>query len=502
MASRLFFLPVVLILSVGVPIGDVSAAPVSLPRPAVGHQVDSARRRPPSGTPLSACRDLTRPGKYYLAKDVSSAGVCFGIDADHITLNLNGHTIVYGTGGGSKPTPAIEGHDCWSTTSPGYGGPCGSAHGGLEVYGGTIIQSPKAAAFSPVFGFGQGKFSSAPYIHDIKATFQNTGAQFYYSNYIPSGARIEKNVIYDNVTSIEHPGQNMQSARSAFQGQAILIGQNNQNPGTGDQITGNTIVGSPQGGIRTVNQNSIISGNDISMNATYANDFCADIPANHTIVTKNTCHPKSGRGFHTDGNYVTISDNIINVVELKQDAEYNGCEGGGTYGIQVEFNNSFLPAPPKGVIVKGNIIAATAMECKAIGLRVTDMTPTGSATFIGNSITTTNRGAAGDFGISMDGTDNAGVNFEGNTFRDQYAYAEGDWDGYRATIGHNVWEGTPTYTFAASDGGCDATQKTSDAVCPSSVTFVDHLPNKVKCGTWSGASVTIGGQRTKCKAKD
>ena len=50
-------------------------------------------------------------------------------------------------------------------------------------------------------------------------------------------------------------------------------------------IENNTIIGSPQGGIRTVNQHSMISGNNISMNASYANDFCADIPADYT-----TCH--------------------------------------------------------------------------------------------------------------------------------------------------------------------------------------------------------------------
>lgn len=488
MPYRLFLLPAMLALL-------AHANPVH-----ASQQARPPARRSGNGTALHACGDLKAPGKYYLVRNVSSAGVCFGIDANGVVLNLNGHTITYGTGGGSRPTPAIEGHDCWSKTNPGYAGPCGSAHGGFEVYGGTIVQSPKAAGFSPVFGFGQGSFRSAPYIHNVKATLQNTGAQFYYSNYLPPGARIENNVIYDNVTDIQHPGQGMLSARSAFQGQAIYIGQNNQNPGKGDLIRGNTIIGSPQGGIRTVNQNSVISGNDISMNATYANDFCADIPGNNTMVTRNNCHPRSGRGFHINASHVTVSYNTINVIELKQDSEYKGCEGGGAYGVQLEFDTSFLRVAPAGVVVTGNKITAIADQCEAIGLRVTDMTPAGKAAFTGNIVTTTSHGIVHDFGISTDGSDNAGVVFSGNTFNDGYAYADGEWDGYNNTnIGHNTWLGKPDFIFAALDGACDPTQGHEDAVCPARANFLDNLPNKVKCGAESTATITIGGRVTTCK---
>ncbi len=480
------------------PTTPVTPTPPTTPVPPV-----TVPTGPATGTALTACKDLTSSGTYYLANDVSSAGVCFGIDADNITLNLNGHTITYGTGGGAVPTPAIEGHDCWSTTNPGYGGPCGSAHGGLEVYGGNIVQSPNSATFSPVFGFGQGTFSSAPYIHNITATFQNTGAQFYKSSYLPAGAKIESNVIYDNVTNINEPGQGDLSARAAFQGQAIYIGQNNENPGSGDLIANNTIVGSPQGGIRTVNQHSTISGNDISMNATYSNDFCADIPADYTTVTDNNCHPKSGRGFHINSNDVTVANNTISVTELSQNAEYGGCEGGGAYGVQLEFDSSFLPSPPVGVQVTGNTITATSTACQAIALRVTGMTPAGNAVFSGNTITTTNNGTAYDFGIDTDNSNNAGVTFTGNTFSDQFAYGGGDWDGYNnTTIGSNTWKNTPKYTFYAGDGGCDPTQTDTGATCPVNIQFTDSLPNTVYCGAESEATVTVGGQVTQCKPSE
>lgn len=457
------------------------------------------------GTALKACRDLRRGGNYYLAQDVSSSGVCFAIDADGIKLNLNGHTVTYDTGGASN-APAIEGHDCWSKTNPPLAGPCGGAHGDAEIYNGTIVQASGDSAFSSVFMFGQGSFGSAPYIHDITATFQNVGAQFYSSAYLPPGARIDHNTIYDNVTRINRPGQGDQSARSHFQGQAIEISQNRNNRGRGDSIQANKIVGSPQGGVYSDNQHTVVSGNDITMNGRYANDFCDAMAADYQVAIANNCHPKSGRGFHVNANYNIVSNNTISVIERKQNMEYGtngqpGCEIGGAYGVQVEFDSSFLRAPPVGVKVTGNTITATAEDCKAIGLRVTGMTPAGSAVFAGNTIVTKNTGGAGkDFGISLDDSDH-GTTFIGNTFRDDYAYADGEWDGYRDTVGQNTWLGKPSYSFVAIDGGCDPSQNSSDALCPSSFTFVDHLSSPVSCGPFSEATVTVGGKVIVCKAQ-
>lgn len=457
------------------------------------------------GTALKECRDLRRGGNYYLAQDVSSRGVCFAIDADGIKLNLNGHTITYDTGGISN-APAIEGHDCWSRTNPPIDGTCGNTHGGAEIYNGKIVQAPDGGAFSSVFVFGQGAFASAPYIHDITATFQNVGAQFYFSLYLPAGARIENNTITDNVTKINRPGQGDLSARSAFQGQAIGIHQNRNNPGKGDLIEGNKIVGSPQGGVYSDNQHTIVSGNDISMNAHYSNDFCDAMAADYQVATDNNCHPRNGRGFHVNANHDAVTNNKINVIERKQVAEYGsngqlGCEDGGAFAIQVEFDSGFLRTPPVDIKVTGNTIATTAEDCNAIGLRVTGMTPAGSAIFSGNTITTTNTGGAGkDYGISLDES-NHGTTFTGNTFRDDYAYADGEWDGYQETVGKNTWLGRPTYSFVAIDGGCDPSQHDSSPVCPSSFSFVDPLPGPVKCGPYSEATVTVGRKVTVCKAK-
>ncbi len=463
--------------------------------------------RPPSGKALSACVDLTQSGSYYLAADVSSAGTCFGIDADGISLNLNNHTITYGTGGGPAPTPAIEGHDCWFTSGHFTGGYCGARHGGVEVYGGKIIQSPNSAPFSPAFSFGQGTFSSAPYIHNVTAIMQNQGARFYYSAYVPPGTRIVNNTINDGVTNIQLPGQGMLSARSAFQGQAIYVQSGENNPGTGDTISGNTIVGGPQGGIRTTNQYSTIAGNDVSMNSYYSNDYCFEISAAHTTVTNNNCHPRSGRGINIDASYVTVSNNIINVTELLQNQEYGkngqpGCEGGGAYGIRfkyIPFNSTFSMV---GDVITGNTVTVTAGPCQAIAVQFVLVPVNSGISVTGNTITSLNlKLGAPDYDLGFDSSHGEGINVSGNTVTSQSAYVYGDWDGYNnITVGHNTWTGTPAASIMAGDGGCAPGVKGNEVTCPASVAVTDALPNTVTCGPFSEAAVTIAGKITQCKS--
>lgn len=57
----------------------------------------------PTGTALSSCTGVIT-GTNYLIADVSSTGTCFQIGGNNTTLNLNGHTITYGTANGSLLT--------------------------------------------------------------------------------------------------------------------------------------------------------------------------------------------------------------------------------------------------------------------------------------------------------------------------------------------------------------------------------------------------------------
>ena len=412
------------------------------------------------------------------------------------------------------PRRRLKHHDSWWAGTPNYTGTSyasSTQHSGLEVYGGSIVQSPNSAPFSSVFAFGQGTFSSAPYIHDITATFQNQGAQFYYSAYLPTGAKIENNTIYDNVTNIQFPGQGYLSARSAFQGQAIFISGQENNPVTsGDTISGNKLVGGPQGGIRSVDQYSTITNNDLAMNANYSNDWCVEISADHTTATGNNCHPKSGRGINIDASYVTVENNIINVTELPQNMEYGtngqpGCEGGGAYGMRIE-TMPLGPSQPGAMTndtVSGNTVTVTANACYALGLDLIYIPATASGLNVtGNTITTTNAGQSGvlDSGFQFDDSFGNGISITGNTVSSTDYLMYGAWDAFsNITVGHNTWGGSPQLTFFSGDGGCDPTQSDSAKSCPVSINITDALPNKMVCGPYSVATVTIGGQVTVCK---
>jgi hypothetical protein len=54
----------------------------------------------PSGTGIGACT-TTLTGTNYLTSDVSSTGTCMGVTAANTILNLNGHTLTYGTASGT-----------------------------------------------------------------------------------------------------------------------------------------------------------------------------------------------------------------------------------------------------------------------------------------------------------------------------------------------------------------------------------------------------------------
>jgi hypothetical protein len=289
--------------------------------PATGTSTVSATS--PQGTPLSACGDLTNSGLYYLTGNVSSPGTCFFIDADNITLNLNGHAITYATGGGSQPSPGVLLADEWysgySIAQPGST----NEHANFEIYGGKIIESSNGPDKSPAIWVGQSNdITPAPKIHDLTLITYTTDSSPIFGTVSSAGWQIYNNNIY---YSAAHT-----SSRQYFYGMAIYIGDQEQAPGpVADQIYENHIFTAPQGGIRDTHQNAKIYSNEITFDATYTNDFCVDAPADAQRVTENTCHPTSGRGIHTNANNVFIADNTITVKELPQNVEYGGCELGG-----------------------------------------------------------------------------------------------------------------------------------------------------------------------------
>jgi hypothetical protein len=425
-----------------------------------------------------------------LSQDVSSSGTCFFIDADNISLNLNGHTITYATGGGSSSTPGILLADDWYH---GYGiAQSGTTrqHGNLEIFGGSIIEAANGPARSPAIWVGESdEVDPSPRIHDLTLKTFTQDSSPIFGSFAGSGLQIYNNNIYYS--------SNQTSSRSQFYGQAIWLGDG---PGGShiDQIYGNHIYAAPQGGIRDVNPNAKIYNNDITFNSYYSNDFCVDSPADGQEIYGNNCHPVSGRGFHTNSKNTYIHDNTVTVQELPQNAEYGGCELGGAFGVQVEYD-PFRGAQPTGVRVANNTITANANACTAIGLRVTELADSGSVSFTNNVVTTTNQDSDGlDYAISFSKVIESGSNFQfsGNTFNSQHAYVTADWDGANAVVpaGQN-WTGSPQYSIDNENGAKDGV---TGPTFSQSLTVDDSTPGTIHCGYNALGYNRVGSQTLQC----
>lgn len=464
---------------------------------------------PPTGTPLSACADLTKAGVYYLTQDVTAPGTCFFDDADGVTLNLNGFTVTYGTGGGSAGTPGILLADSWYTGS-GYSlAETGSTdkHGGFVVYGGKILASVDAAPQSHGIWAGQSNdLTPAPVIHDLTIATQGEDSKPIFGTATPSGWQIYNNTLaYMSETT---------SSRYDFLGYALWLGDNLNAPsnGTPDAIYSNTITNAAQGGIFVDHQDAVIGpANDITFDSFYANDYCViDYAGDGQVIKGNICHPTSGRGIDVESANVQVLDNTITVTELPQNAEYSGCEAGGADGIRARCNSAECvvggnqnPSEPNGVVLQGNTIEVVAGSCQAVGLRFTALIAKNSISILDNSVTTSGAGTLSvpDYDVSFDGDEDAALTFTGNTFSAKYAWWNVDWDGAAETIATGqTYTGTPALALYNGNGYQGGTAQGGPTFLQS-IAIANLTAGKILCGTWSAGPSSFGSTSTTCNGQ-
>jgi hypothetical protein len=325
----------------------------------------------PSGSAASACGVLGTTGETYtLQNDVSSEGTCFSVQADNVTLNLNGYTITYNTASQSSARFAILGMACWDPDIFGIAGgnPCGGTFDNFTAYGGNIVEgSGAAASYAHAIRVGQG-LNSGPTLHDLNITWSSDSAAGIYLDYagapVPGAAVIFNNTFYNRVTSIR--------SRVDIDGSSINLEQAEYNS-VPAQIYSNTIIGGPQGGILSESIGAQIYGNTIQQGTVgseqYTNDFAIYPWAQQQNVHDNVIQPTEGRGISMDASVIqtngTIAaNNVLAVMEKSNNPEYGGCALGGTYGIQYDDGAS-------GASDQSNSVVANAAQCNAFGLRLT-----------------------------------------------------------------------------------------------------------------------------------
>lgn len=448
-----------------------------------------AARTDLSGAAISTCRSITHPGNYYLSRDLSCPGTALFLSGPGINLNLNGHTITYGTAGGALGAVyGIENDACWDTSHKARAVPCDSRNAGVaaNIYNGSIVQSTRAPSFSHALFFGQDNNNQTVNVHNVTITIQQTGTQAFYSDFQLGQILFEHNTVYDRVKSINYPGQGNLSARANFQGQAVGI-FDSKTMRTPNRIDNNKIVGSPQGGIRDTSTDSHIFQNDISMTSTYSNDFCVDVTGADQQVYSNYCHPVNGRGLHVNGRGSHVYNNLIVVTEARVNNEYGGCELDGAYGIQLEDDIQSVG----GITINGNSATLDTGSCGGAALRITGWPEGGTASVYGNTWIVNKTSGADQYGgllYSMDDDNLTNVKFGGDTLKtnDQYC-AEIPWDGAE--------------NFAVSIRGCTApyaiaTMNGTDNPSTFKVTNASHT--NVACGAESVSRGTVNGTPLRC----
>jgi len=333
---------------------------------------------------------ITTSGNYYLNSDLSSAGVGIAVLASNVDINLNGHTITFGTSPiGSGASQAGEygilmcntgnlGDEALDSSygSNGYCASGGLSASSVTVENGSVVESANASGYyDPSNCPGAGVNSGCAHAHDTVAshavyfwydhaitirhlniTVQTVDATAIHFSRLMSGTGydIECNTINDKVAQLNRRDQS----------RGAIWGGGDQTGNSGITIKYNTILGSPQDGISLANGNgtnepsgTTVAYNDISLGyfqgppfqsqyQMYSNDYAIMACITNGSVAYNYVHNASGRGigcvYGSDQNGTTISNNYVTTGEGADNAEYgpNGNKEGASWVGACDFSGT------------------------------------------------------------------------------------------------------------------------------------------------------------------
>lgn len=379
----------------------------------------------PTGTVLTnaMCNTLlsNANGTYYAAGNLSCPGSGFGINADGITVNLNGYTL---TTGASPAYAGLNSSAFYNAPSydPGYGGttctqsgaphPCltgttqttGSANN-FTLENGTVVLA--GAAGSTVNTSTNQAGDSVWYadadgttLHDLTVNIPvNCISCSVNSAY--RGTDNTYNGVDDrtwNLTINDDSG--LVYNRCEYEGAALIYNNNASTADPGPIAYENRCTQSPQDCIATTVFHSYLFGNSGSIgnpNGTDAgtastcsgigtgpygtmsvNGFDIGMYGSYSFTVNNNFNNSEGRGVDiTTGNAPQISalsaGNTIVTTDLPNYVEYNGgtgCSIGGGYGIRM---NNFGVASATGYQSINDVTTATANQCDAIAFSLSSI---------------------------------------------------------------------------------------------------------------------------------
>lgn len=374
--------------------------------------------RPPSTKGATIIRSLpyriTSSGRYLLNEDLTSSTIGIAVLADNVDINLNGHTLTYGSTPLGNGAPSIgeygvlacntgnlasENLDASYATN-GFCRSGGISARNVTIENGNIVQSPNASQFyDPSNCPGSGVAAGCAHHHESAASdvinvqyangltvthvtlsWQNVDSDGVHIDWqlAGTGHKVECSSFHDKVTEINN---------RAYQRGIPVSGQNGRLADHGDTIRYNSLIGSPQSGIVLAAPRSEISYNDINQGyyqfppftkqgRMYSNDYAIGACVKGGTIAYNFIHSVSGRGigciFGGDMLDMKVHHNFIKTVEKDANGEYgpNGANPGAPWigGCEINGGRGFESKESPNIQIYNNTFILGAERCGAAGI--------------------------------------------------------------------------------------------------------------------------------------
>lgn len=268
---------------------------------------------------------MTTPNEtYQLQEDISVVGSALVVGADNITVDLNGHTISFGSDnklyryGIALPPGYPHVNPVWSQSDL-SSFPCGKS---TIIVNGRIEQSGTGGWNGGIYRYGGRGIT----ISGVTVALKGADSRPILLEEVEGPASITSCTIDDTLTRVV---TNRHQGRGAIDTQVDGV----------TEISYCTITMSPQWGIRVAARTQEISSakvhhNTIMHYTTCTNGYGIGAHMSNVEVYENTIVSQRGRGIHMEGGlHIHVYENIVNVVEEPEWEEYDSVT---THGIKLE----------------------------------------------------------------------------------------------------------------------------------------------------------------------
>jgi len=387
---------------------------------AVGCRTLSTRSLEPGEIAVdSAPFVIEKPGTYVLTRDIQAPGSCIAIapSAAGCFLDLNGHTITYGTGR-LEVDPEGKGVITYNSRQKGNVGHgavvCPSRPDVTEDWPGVfrwnvklegvVVKNGKIKSgggeglcYSPALNLGG---LDGAEIHDLIVEIDLPDSE---------GITTGPNTRLHHVTFI-HGGRHVSNRHAQC---AVVVA------GRGSEVSRCKIDGGPQVGVKALTDSNV-HHNEIRQRAVVTNGYGVQgYRQSNVKVHHNTIVPHNGRGVHlsekSDG--WEVHHNYIEVRETGN-REYQRME---THGIKLEGT--------KNSNVHDNLVVAVSTESGSPTPLNVSIAPDAGNRVFGNRFVAVKTGPLPAFAAYLLGSDGQGTQFDDNTFRSNDYLVGIPWDG-------------------------------------------------------------------------